>query len=136
MKIPCIHCGREFTISPQDLGGEGRCPHCHGTIALPKASSNHSESKPPRQRPTEWVESAISGLSSLVQHTTVFIIVALLQTTGGRGGAGEGQEVFIGVLPKTDLIDRPEEQLATVEVEKKLSGGGESTIEIDVPSPG
>lgn len=137
MKIPCIHCGREFTISPEDLGGQGRCPHCHGTIALPKASTPaRAEIKPHRQHPTNWVESSISGLLSLFIHTAAFIVIALLQATGGRGGAGEGQDVLIGMLPKTDLIDRPEEQLATVEVEKKQSATSEATIEIDVPSAG
>jgi hypothetical protein len=136
MKIPCIHCGREFTISPQDLGGEGRCPHCQGVIALPKASAPAGkEAKPPRQRPTNWLDGSISGLVSLLLHTAVFIAVALFQATGGRGGAGEGEDVFIGALPKMELTDRPEEQLTATEVEKKLSTD-ESPIEIEVPSPG
>src|SRR5207244_5777983 len=136
MKIVCIHCGREFTIHAEDLGGEGHCPHCHGMIALPKATPPaRAEAKPPRQRPTNWLEGSLSGLISLVLHTIVFIVVALFQATGGSGGAGEGQDVLIGMLPKTDLVDRPEEQLAAVEVEKKQSADGETTIEIEVPNP-
>jgi len=136
MKIVCIHCGREFTIHAEDLGGQGHCPHCHGTIALPKATGpTRAETKPARQHPTNWLDSAISGLVSLVLHTTVFIIVALLQTTGGTGGAGEGHDVMIGMLPKTDLIDRPEEQLTTTEVEKRQSADSETAIEIDIPNP-
>jgi hypothetical protein len=135
MKIVCIHCGREFTIHAEDLGGQGRCPHCHGTIALPKATGpSRAETKPPRPRPTNWFDGAISGLVSLVLHTAAFIVIALLQATGGRGGAGEGQDVMIGMLPKTDLVDRPEEQLTTTEVEKKQSSG-EPTIDIEVPNP-
>src|SRR5205085_3628096 len=63
------------------------------------------------------------------------LAVALLQTTGGSGGAGEGEEVQIGIMPTRDLIDRPEEQLSTTEVEKKLSSDIESKIEVEVPSP-
>jgi len=136
MKIVCIHCGREFTIHAEDLGGMGHCPHCHGSIALPKATSpSRAETKSPRHRPTNWLDGAVSGLGSLVLHTTAFIIIALVQATGGRSGAGEGQDVLIGMLPKTNLVDRPEEQLTTTEVEKKQSADSETTLEIDVPNP-
>jgi von Willebrand factor type A domain len=136
MKIVCIHCGREFTIHAEDLGGQGHCPHCHGTIALPKATGlARADAKPPRHRPTNWLESIIAGLISMVLHMTVFIVVVLLQATGGTGGAGEGNDVMIGMLPKTDLVDRPEEQLTTTEVEKRQAADGETAIEIEVPNP-
>ena len=38
MQLSCIHCGQEFSITADQLGGRGRCPHCHGEIELPKAS--------------------------------------------------------------------------------------------------
>src|SRR5205814_9833820 len=50
------------------------------------------------------------------------------------GRAEEGHDGMIGMLPKTDLVDRHEEQLTTTEVEKKQAADGE-TIEIDVPNP-
>jgi Mg-chelatase subunit ChlD len=137
MKIICVHCGGEFTIRAEDLGGNGFCPHCRGAIALPKATAPAAaEQKPERQRPTNWLEGSISGLISLVLHMTVFLAVALLQTTGGKGGAGEGEEVLIGMLPTRDLIDRPEEQLSVTEVQKQQSSDLGTKIEIEVPSPG
>lgn len=39
MKLNCVYCGRVFTISAQQLGGQGRCPHCQEIIYLPKADS-------------------------------------------------------------------------------------------------
>lgn len=137
MKIVCIHCGKEFTVRAEDFGGEGRCPHCRGTIALPKATTpGQAGAKAERVRPTGWFEGSLSGLISLVLHMTLFLVVALLQTTHGSGGAGEGEEVFIGSLPVRDLIDRPEEQLAVAEVQKQLSSDAESRIEVEVPSAG
>src|SRR5687768_12141868 len=123
MKIICIHCGREFTIRAEDLGGTGYCPHCRGAIALPKASqpAQHEEAPPQRPHPTNWLDSAVSGLLSLVLHMSLFLAIALWQPPTDRGGAGEGEEVLIGLLPKTDLIDRPEEQLTTTEVEKQAA---------------
>jgi len=139
MKIVCIHCGGEFTIRAEDLGGEGMCPHCRGLIVLPKAtraaSSAATAARPKRERPTNWLDGAISGLISLVLHMTAFLALALLQANGGQGGAGEGQEVQIGVLPVRDLVDRPEEQLSAAEVEKQQSSALDSPIEVEVPSP-
>ena len=37
MQLSCIHCGNAFTITKQQLGGRGNCPHCGGAIRLPKA---------------------------------------------------------------------------------------------------
>jgi Mg-chelatase subunit ChlD len=137
MKIVCIHCGRNFAIRAEDLGGQGRCPHCRGTIELPKpAAAQRANAKADRLRPTGWFEGSLSGLISLVLHMTAFLVIALWQTTQGSGGAGEGQEVLIGPLPVKDLIDRPEEQLAVAEVQKQQSSDTESKIEVEVPSAG
>jgi hypothetical protein len=134
MKIICVHCGGEFTIRAEDLGGKGFCPHCRGAIELPKAAAPpRAEAKPERQRPTNWLEGSISGLISLVLHMVVFLAVALLQPIGGSDGAGEGEEVLIGLMPTRDLIDRPEEQLTATEVEKQQAADLDK-IEVDVPA--
>ena len=136
MKIICIHCGREFTIRAEDLGGTGYCPHCRGPIALPKASqpAPHAEVPAERPHPTNWLDSAVSGLLSLVLHMSLFLAIALWQPAPERGGAGEGEEVLIGLLPTTDLVDRPEEQLTTVEVEKE-QGSAVSDLVLETVSP-
>jgi Mg-chelatase subunit ChlD len=136
MKIICVHCGGEFTIRPEDLGGKGVCPHCRGAITLPKAAHATAADEPhERERPIHWLDSAIAGLGSLVFHMTVFLIVALLQDVGGSGGAGEGEEVLIGLMPTQNLVDRPEEQLTATEVERQQSSGL-SSLELEAPSPG
>jgi Mg-chelatase subunit ChlD len=137
MKIICIHCGGEFAIRAEDLGGRGLCPHCRREVALPKVSNAAAAAKKPeKHRPTNWLEGSISGLISMVLHMLVFLAVALFQTTGGSGGAGEGEEVQIGVMPVKDLIDRPEEQLSVAEIDKaQSSSAADSKLELEVPSP-
>ena len=136
MKIICVHCGGEFTIRPEDLGGKGVCPHCRGAIALPKAARPEGAAEThERLRPTNWLDSAIAGLVSLVLHMTAFLIIALLQDVGGSGGAGEGEEVLIGLMPTQNLVDRPEEQLTATEVERQQSSPL-SDLELEAPSPG
>jgi Mg-chelatase subunit ChlD len=137
MKIACIHCGRQFSIHAADLGGMGTCPHCHGQIALPKAASSENRPAPrgERQRPLGWLDGSISGLISLALHMSLFLAIVLWQQGGGSGGAGEGEEVLIGLLPTEDLVERPDEQLMTTEVTKQQSSDLSSLVEVDVPSP-
>ncbi len=138
MKIACIHCGRQFSIRAGDLGGVAACPHCQGQNVLPKpASANPEDVQPPaeRSRPRGWLDGSISGLISLVLHMSLFLAIVLWQSEGGSGGAGEGEEVLIGLLPTEELVERPDAQLRAEEVSKQQSADLSSLLEVDVPSP-
>jgi hypothetical protein len=134
MKVACIHCGRAFSIHAPDLGSVVGCPHCQGQNLLPKPQS---ATPPPaeRPRPRGWLDGSLSGLISLVLHTSLLLAIVLWQTAGGTGGAGEGEEVLIGLLPTEELVERPEAQLSTAEVSKQQSAEITSLVEVDVPSP-
>lgn len=133
MKIVCVHCGGEFSIRAEDLGGEGFCPHCKGAITLPEASAAEGEARPHRAHPTNWLDSSISGLVSLVVHMTLFVLIALFQVYGGQGTAGETEETLIGLLPAEQLVETPAEELTATEVEKQQTADLE-TIEIEAPT--
>ena len=134
MKIACIHCGGEFSISADDLGGMGRCPHCKGEISLPKPEAEQKPEPTHRQPPTGWLDSSFSGLASLVIHLVAFLLVALVQAQGGTGGAGEGTEVQIGVLPHEELSENPEEQLTVGEVQKQQTTDQLELADVEVPA--
>jgi Mg-chelatase subunit ChlD/phage FluMu protein Com len=40
MKLNCVYCGKLFSISAEQLGGQGKCPHCHEIVFLPKAEQS------------------------------------------------------------------------------------------------
>ena len=134
MKIVCIHCGGEFSIRAEDLGGSGVCPHCKGQIALPKPAGQQAEERPHRGRPLAWLDGSISGLGSLVIHMSLFLIIALWQVEGGTGGAGEGEDVLIGLLPTQELSESPDEQLSAGEVQREQSSDLETMIEVEAPA--
>jgi hypothetical protein len=134
MKIVCVHCGGEFSIRAEDLGGSGVCPHCKGQIALPKPSSQQPELPAPRRRPLAWLDGSISGLGSLVIHMAIFLAVALWQADGGEGGVGEGEEVLIGLLPTQELSETQEAQLSAGEVQREQSADLETMIEVEAPT--
>ena len=134
MKIVCIHCGGEFSIKADDLGGSGRCPHCKGEVALPKPAAQQTAEPPARGRPLAWLDGSISGLASLVIHMTIFLVVALWSVDGGTGGAGEGEDVLIGLLPTQELSESPDEQLSAAEVQKEQSSDLDTMIEVEAPT--
>lgn len=129
MKLICIHCGGEFTILADHLGGKGRCPHCKGEITLPKADARHVE--PGRGRPTNWLDSSISFLGSLVIHMGAMLLIALLQSWYFEGGTGIGptNEVLIGVLPSQELTDQQEQALTTTEVQAESKTDASEMLE-------
>jgi hypothetical protein len=136
MKIVCIQCGGEFSISAKDLGGTGFCPHCKASVTLPKASPAPGATTAERPVPSHWLENSFSGLASLVLHLVLFVVIALLQADGGTEGIGEGEEIQIGLLPVADLNDSPEEQLSSAEIpeiEKSQTTEVMELVEIEAP---
>ncbi len=116
MKLICIHCGGEFTILAEHLGGKGRCPHCKSEITLPKAAD--PKQAPTRAPPGSWLENSISFMGSLAIHMTAMLLIALVQHWTFEAGSGEGttQEVLIGILPSQELTDQQEEAISAAEV--------------------
>jgi hypothetical protein len=112
--MTCIHCGQAFSITAQQLGGKGRCPHCRGEIRLPKAT-NESEPVPEKSEPSHWLQNSMSGLLSLMFHMVLILILALIPY-GSSGGAGLGEEVLIGRLPSAELGESEEAEWEAAEV--------------------
>lgn len=128
MKISCVHCGNTFSITADQLGGSGNCPHCRQVIYLPAAD----EAEPTRSRPFAWIENSISGFASLVIHCGL-LIVAALWTWGSAGGPGEGDDVFIGALPGEQLSSEQESAMtAADEVASEAADEFDEALEIEV----
>ncbi|MBC8352504.1 MAG: VWA domain-containing protein [Planctomycetes bacterium] len=114
MQLSCVHCGKQFSISVDQLGGAGRCPHCRGEIRLPKAEDPNEQ---PEDLPAEhspWWENSVSGLTSLVFHLILILIFALIKF-GGQSGEGLAEDVLIGELPSVQLGDAQDEELSQEE---------------------
>ena len=119
MKLSCIHCGRDFTITAEQLGGRGRCPHCKGEIHLPKAEDDQpTGSLPAAPAHWNWVENSISAFGSLVIHMVLVLILALI-SFDAYSGEGTGEDVLIGTLPSTQLNVTQEQELEAADAVKK-----------------
>lgn len=133
MQLSCIHCGGVFTISAEQLGGRGRCPHCRGEIILPKAAEEEPQPVEAAGEPSHWREHTISGLGSLAVHLALILCLALIQF-GGRGGEGFAEDVLIGEFPSEKLDDQPEQEL---QAQQKTAGESAQELEemLDVAPP-
>ena len=111
MQLSCVHCGKQFTISVDQLGGTGRCPHCRGEIHLPKADDPNQEPEELAVGHNAWWENSVSGLTSLVFHLVLILVFALIKF-GGQSGEGLAEDVLIGELPSVQLGDAQDEELS------------------------
>lgn len=111
MQLNCLHCGRPFTITTDQLGGRGRCPHCNNEVRLPQADDGREEPKV-LAAPSHWWENSISGLVSGVFHMVLLLTLALWTFNQGSG-EGSGEDVLIGELPSEILGPSQEEELST-----------------------
>ena len=114
MQLSCIHCGQAFTITKEQLGGRGSCPHCRGVIQLPQAENGEPEAEPEVVAPSRWWENSVSALVSVVLHILLMLILALVAYDAQRG-EGLGEDVMIGELPSELLSDAQEDELSLEE---------------------
>lgn len=117
MQLSCVHCGKHFTISVDQLGGTGRCPHCRGEIRLPRAEDPSDQLEQVQVVHSSWWENSVSGLASLVFHLVLILIFALIKF-GGQSGEGLAEDVLIGELPSVQLGDSNDEVLSQEEQPK------------------
>jgi DNA-directed RNA polymerase subunit RPC12/RpoP len=109
MKLSCVHCGNDFAITSDQLGGRGRCPHCEKIVEFPRGSGQDDTEF--RSRPISWMDNSISGLGSIAIHLILMILIAIVPWSGGSDGVGETYEVMIGVADSESLVTEEQEQL-------------------------
>jgi hypothetical protein len=138
MNFTCIHCQRAFSITVDQLGGKGYCPHCRGEITLPKAEAapgaEVETSSPGLWAVRDWINNSISAFGSMVFHLALFLILALI-TYGSGDGVGDVGEFAIGTLPGVQLTDSSEESLSIEAVESSPSAAEEMDASLEVESP-
>ena len=132
MKILCIHCGGEFSILADQLGGKGNCPHCRAEITLPKAHQDAPTAAAPRRSLFQLLDGSISGLGSMIIHMGLLLAVALFQPKTRGSGEGLTNEVLIGILPSEQLTDQQEEQVSADDVKQDRSAErAEEMVEVE-----
>jgi Mg-chelatase subunit ChlD len=131
--MSCIHCGKTFSITAEQLGGKGRCPHCRGEIRLPKATAESQQPLEEKVKSSHWLQNSMSGLLSLIFHMLLLLVLALI-TSGSSGGEGLGEDVLIGQLPSAKLGESQDEELRAAEVVTETRNDFAESLEVEPPT--
>lgn len=135
MQTTCIHCGDEFSITADQLGTRGKCPHCKGTVIIPKAETV-VESKE-LVRPNPWFEMSLSSVGAIVIHLLIFFVLLLIPWGGFQDGdEGEGQVVQLGVLNKFQLTMTEQKMLdyENIATNQNQQSNNQRLSDIEIPN--
>ena len=136
MNIYCIHCGEAFSITKEQLGKRGKCPHCRATVVLPKSNLQYGHKDRQTDAPSRWMENSLCAMSTVILHLLVLVLLAMIpwgEFSTGEGG--EGDQILIGQLSREQLIDNPVDQLQAVEMEHPTESREMELLENQVDSP-
>lgn len=133
MQLNCIHCGQPFTITTEQLGGRGRCPHCNNEVRLPSADQGQKVERTVVE-PSHWWENSISGLVSGVFHMLLLLFLALFGY-GKGSGEGTGDDVLIGNGPPSQILGPAQNEELSTELPSatQSSAPAEESLEVGPP---
>ena len=136
MNIYCIHCGEPFSITKEQLGKRGKCPHCRATVVLPKSNLQYGSKERQLDAPSRWMECSLSGMSAVAIHLLALILLALIPWGEfSTGDGGDGEQILIGQLSREQLIDNPVDQLQSVAIENPTESRAMEMLDSDLVSP-
>jgi DNA-directed RNA polymerase subunit RPC12/RpoP len=130
MNIYCIHCGEPFSITKEQLGKRGKCPHCRATVVLPKSKLQYGHKERQLKPPSRWMENSLSGVSAIILHLLMLVLLAMIpwgEFSTGEGG--EGDQIMIGQLAREQLVDSPTDQLQPMEIENPTESMTDEVLE-------
>lgn len=136
MNIYCIHCGESFSITADQLGKRAKCPHCKGTVMLPKSRLQYGAKERRLDPPSRWMEMSLSLLSAVLIHLLALVPLALIPWGDfSTGEMGDGDQILIGQLSREQLVQTPHEQLQNVEVENPINDSQSDSLQTGLFSP-
>ncbi len=136
MNIYCIHCGQSFSITKEQLGKRGKCPHCRATVVLPKSNLQYGHRERQIDPPSRWLESSLSSIAAIIMHLLLLALLAMVPWGNfSTGEGGEGDQILIGQLSREQLVDTPTDQLQPMEIENPVDSTSVDVLESDMFSP-
>ena len=110
-----------FSISSEQLGKRGKCPHCKAVIILPRSTNQTRYQQEQLEPPSRFAESLFCGFLTVVLHLLLLMICAMVPWGNfSDDDPGEGESILIGQMARQELVDSPLEDLVA-ENESRLS---------------
>lgn len=112
MKLNCIYCGKLFSISAEQLGGQGKCPHCHEIVYLPKADSPVAAADTSLLHASASWHYVIAFGAAVLLHMVLLMVLAVTSWDGDKTSfAASSMRVKIGRPAPRSSQSNPETRL-------------------------
>ncbi len=113
MNISCSRCLKPFSITADQLGTRGKCPHCRATIILPKsARSGLYFDASGLEPPNYWSQSVLCAMVAFFLHAAALVVIAMIPWGEFANNLpGDGTLIMIGKLPRSVALDRTQEEI-------------------------
>ena len=136
MNILCSKCQNYFSVTAEQLGTRGKCPHCRTTIVLPKSANQAGTEVHQLDPPSFWMQNALCGITAVALHLLALSLLAFVPWGDFSDGSfGEGIEITIGNLPKRNFVELPNEKLDSSQFESLANNDFSESTELDLFSP-
>ncbi len=131
MNLLCIKCGRGFSVTADQFGTRGKCPHCNATVLVPHLQPTGRVPTASKRNPHGWMDRSFSGFVALGIHLLVLALLAMTPWKRPPSGAmGSGEEVQIGTQPRQRLLQSQLEQLELRSQESRLDAQEMQALDI------
>jgi Mg-chelatase subunit ChlD len=106
MKLNCVYCGKLFSISADQLGGQGKCPHCHEIVFLPRGEQSHNSTELAPLTKSISGHYLVAVLLAVALHLLLLVGLGLMVWGGNEAiYSSEGVRVKIGRPPETRVAE-------------------------------
>ena len=134
MNILCVHCGESFSITQQQLGTRGRCPHCRASVQLPRADQHEVAQAERLEPPPHWLENSMSGVIACVIHLAILLLLAMVPWGNfSQGLDDEGELVFVAKVNRENLTENNDEAINESDLNDDISESTESLVDAPLP---
>ncbi|HMP78935.1 MAG TPA: vWA domain-containing protein [Pirellulaceae bacterium] len=138
MNFFCNHCGQSFSVTKEQFGTRGKCPHCRATLVIPRLV--HGDTPAERHAtfyPLRWMDRIFAGMVAVVIHLFVLAALALAPWRSYAEGLwGQGEEIQLGVVVQREELAEADSpwRLEQVTQEERntwneLASDGQSTLQ-------
>ncbi|MEM9410199.1 MAG: hypothetical protein AAGA30_03745 [Planctomycetota bacterium] len=137
MNITCSQCLKEFSITAEQLGTRGKCPHCRATIKLPRSTSAELTYDPETiSPPSQFSQTLFCVLVTLVLHGIFLGAIVNLPWENPDGAkTGDGTVVTIGKLSNKIELQTEIEEFDLSEIFKTESDQSFGELNSDLLTP-
>ena len=119
-----------FSITSEQLGKRGKCPHCRAVILLPRSTNQTRYQQEQLEPPSRFAENLMCGFLTAVFHLLLLMICAMVPWGDfSDRDPGEGESILIGQLARQQLVESPSDELIAEDASSLSDSFSDDTLD-------